>query len=1074
MSKSYLRKIAFEMSLEDAKNLIKKITSKKSVDGRTIKKFKNDLEKIKQYPKLEKYVDMLKSVLNVNAPTVKITSKHIKEGLKQFQPIVNTSDTYFITDIYGRQIECADFVEYKSPETTIKEIFNSDTQQIETIKLFTAPKFWAPYPYFCNRDQSNIAINKILKINKSNGKNIMFTHYMNGSSPDYTFKLAETTYNLTAKFSNTGNNKQTKKIKEQFIHIITSLIGSGDDVITGKLEASLDYSPEKYNHQLRNGNFNCVLDCIKAQKTKIDTNDERIINSLNEKYFESGVSFSDLIPISKILKIEIDVYSKLNSVIYSTKIKDYKRQIIKIQVENLDHATTYDELIKKSDKEVVYVNDVNEAYKNNKSNLLMFKSEGKDIKYFWDNTTLYKNKSCEDYDLNKYYINNKIELMNYQFENFNNLSSNNIYKNDDVELFKFINRSVHHVFETYFKENIDIIQKVDHGLDFGLDDISDDISSTHREIVDLSNYYAYDRNKHYVSFENNSYYKKHLIPASGKFNFYKVVEPLTETDLKELIKKAGFCQINNIEINNKCIGNLNYFIDNYIYPMPVIEWLMNNNFKFNIVAVAFNNWRQELIFTEEMKKTKEFYTKFIGCMSINNETTSYNLKCGSIIEYQDLKFREPQKVRYYDDNTSSIVIEEKNENVFNKSHISSYILSYAMIEILDKLTQIKYNDLIGVKVDCVIVKKPYDIFNLSNNYGDYKLEVKGEKDLSLTADFINFKSDDELIFNFEHILTNHKLFYKAINFISGMAGSGKTSRFYKKFTNQDERLNCVFGFPNNNLCGKFKNEGNDNIKAFTYHKIFNIGSFDEEYIASKYINVILDEATMIGCSNVEQIVKYAYENKINLFFVGDYSITEQKLYQMEPVNDKSFLDYNFDYSKCFYLPLKTNYRQGSDIPFTELLINGRGKTNNELLKNAIVSNMFKTIKYSEMINEYTLNDIIISPVINGGNVDARTTKINNNILDKHDVVNCKFDGPSMYLKKFYVNAEDIKLSKDEYLKNTKKFKMSYCLTSHLVQGLEYTTDKKIYVLKTKFFTNNQLYVILSRAKESKQIIFVEL
>ena len=28
--------------------------------------------------------------------------------------------------------------------------------------------------------------------------------------------------------------------------------------------------------------------------------------------------------------------------------------------------------------------------------------------------------------------------------------------------------------------------------------------------------------------------------------------------------------------------------------------------KFEIIAVAFNNWKQELIFTDEMKATKEF------------------------------------------------------------------------------------------------------------------------------------------------------------------------------------------------------------------------------------------------------------------------------------------------------------------------------------------------------------------------------------------------------------------------------------------------------------------------------------
>ncbi len=1151
--------------IANAKQLINNISSKKIIDGRTIKKLNNDLIKIKQLPKLQKYIELLnnvKKLADVSTSFFKLTYADIAklakvvndvkvERQKRIIVITPPESTYFITDQYNNQVELANFVTY-TPSTFSEGVtIDSVTGEygFET-RSDHNENYSTDYPRFTSRDSSNSVANKIFHNNKNNNKDVMVTFYgtyeeiSTGRSlfineeevmekeyvyvPDFTYTKYLDHYILNyvgyspdgnldspdARFHHIkyNNAKDLESLKGHLYFLVCKmLMSSGKEWISGIMETVDEIEPSEYDHRLRDGAFNCVLDCIRTQKTNFSQKDEIIINEFNDRYFKDGVAFSELSTITKKLAIEIEVYTKTNKKIYETKTKDLHRQIIKIQVENLDHACNYEELINKSDKEIVYVDNVDESFYKASSNLLMFKrglikrkiiDEKKDeerkrineknninepikdrfemvscIKYFWDNTTLYKNKECEDYDNGKYYINNKIDLMNTNFEDINNLSNNNLYKNDNVELFNFINNSVHHVNEKYYNENCQA-DKIDWGLDYGLEESEDDDENINNNLlVDLSKYHAYDRNKHYVSFDKNEYYIKHQVPASGKFNFYQINKELSQSEINELLTKAGFCQIKNIKIENKAINKLKYFIDGYIYSMPIIEWMINNNIKFDIVAVAFNNWKQELIFNEEMKTTKEFYTKFIGIMSINNEFIEYNMKCSSITEYKDLKFRDPDAVKRFDDKNNCIVIQEKNNNIYNKAHVSSYILSYAMIEILDKLTKIDYSDLIGVKVDCIITKKAYDnLFVISKLPGDYKMESKENKNLSNDYTFINPKNLIE--YKIEHVLTNNKLFYKNINFISGSAGSGKTSRFYKKFTNQDETIDTVFAFPNNNLCGKFKNEGHDNIKAYTYHKIFNIGidgdTFDKDYLSAKYINVILDEVTMIGACNIAKIIKEANFNKINLFFVGDYNITTKQIYQMNPVQDKSFLNYKFDYKKSFILNLKTNYRQGADIQFGELLNLARGETNDKVLKSALDSNMFKTIKYNEMIDQYKIDDIIITPFKNGGSESSQSIKINNVLLNKFDVVNCKFNGPHVFNNKLCVNSEDIRLSKEEYLKHEKNLNIAYCQTSHLVQGLEYDKEKIIYIIKERFFTENQLYVILSRAKQSNQIIFVDM
>jgi len=195
---------------------------------------------------------------------------------------------------------------------------------------------------------------------------------------------------------------------------------------------------------------------------------------------------------------------------------------------------------------------------------------------------------------------------------------------------------------------------------------------------------------------------------------------------------------------------------------------------------------------------------------------------------------------------------------------------------------------------------------------------------------------------------------------------------------------------------------------------------------------------------------------------------------MKPVNGESFL--NIKFNDYYSINLTQNYRQGFDIDFTNFLIKSRGQSNTKILSDAIASKMFKTINYNEMINNYDNSDVILTPYKEGGDIKERTDTINNLILNREgqEIVNCKMNRERKYENKLYVNAENIMIDKLTYLENKNRFNLSFAQTSHLVQGLEFEVNSKIYVLNTRFFTDNQLYVILSRAKIANQIIFVNI
>jgi hypothetical protein len=322
----------------------------------------------------------------------------------------------------------------------------------------------------------------------------------------------------------------------------------------------------------------------------------------------------------------------------------------------------------------------------------------------------------------------------------------------------------------------------------------------------------------------------------------------------------------------------------------------------------------------------------------------------------------------------------------------------------------------------------------------------------------------------------------------GGACFGKTTLFAS--TKYNERLdNFLVTFPNNELRSKFINENKadmQDIKTSTYHKAFKIRvgyDEDDEHIqstADKYNYAVNDESTMLGLSHFEKIIKIAKEEHIILIFAGDFDYYTKQLFQMPPIKDVSFLEYKFD-NDVYCIRLTKNHRQQSDLEFAQFLKDSRGKDNKEVLKNVTTSKLFK---FDNMIANYDSNtSIILSPYSeNGKQEKARTSYINKVLLEKLDVVNAKYSSNT----KHHCKNENVKLTKDEFTSSfktktikdkqfiTSPYDLAYALTSHLVQGCEYDENKTIYIINTDYFTDNQLYVLISRAKTSKQIIFINI
>ena len=928
--------------------------------------------------------------------------------------------------------------------------------------------------------------------------------------------------------------------------ICTIVKTSSPKQVTGVLSLIAPLPAEYYSQFLRESTTesNCFFNCIRSQVNKSKSKKlhnyvHPIIDELEKKYLTTGVPFNkdnvELQYIADRLKayLDITILSKLGAEIWTTRQADThnKKKNITMTLEKLNHVIDFVECTKTmKDKEIVYIDNLTNLYNTSKHTIMYREDEKKEIKYLWDETTIYKDAKTKDFDDGKYHINSVFDVEHDKFIAENELFNNVIYKNNNDELYNFVNSSVHHPSEMFFKtsqpievkqnkqvvavdkpvfKNITISTNTD--LDLDLDDeptyeiqqydANEDIINDLKDdnVLDLSDLYCYDKNKMYAAFQYHPYYQTHKMPASGKFNKYKVVNQLNDAEMKKLLTRTGFVQITNIKITNENIKRLNYFKNGCVYPMVMIQFLYDNNFKFDIIEVAINVWKQEIKFNDNCIKNK-FYTNIVGIMNITSETSEYNIKCSSIEDAKYLKYisqhmtQTESKCTKFNKKFNSLTIEEQRSVVSNRSHVASYIMGYAMLFVLDKLLIIPTDELAGIRVDCIMLTKDRnDIFNVDpSSVAGWKTEEKsGLKEIQKFATFTRFNPYKASTEN-DLILTTYKLNMEQVNVCSGAAGSGKTTLFLS--SKYGEKLdNTLVTFPSNEQRTKFTNENKEdmqNIDTSTYHKAFKIrvgyNDDDDEYVqstADQYNYVINDESTMLGLTHFDKMIKMAKEEHIILILAGDFDYETKQLFQMPPIKDVSFLEYKFD-NNVYSIKLTKNYRQQSDVEFGNFLTQSRGRSNDDILDDVNKSTLFKFDTFDNMINNYDPNtSIILSPYSEGGKQEkARTTYINKVLLEKLDIVNAKYSSNT----KHHCKNENIRLTKDEFTSSFKTktikdkqvtsspYNLAYALTSHLVQGCEYDESKTIYIINSKYFTECQLYVLMSRAKTSKQIIFINI
>ena len=747
------------------------------------------------------------------------------------------------------------------------------------------------------------------------------------------------------------------------------------------------------------------------------------IDKYIDKYLDSGVPENEIINICNDLQIDIDITLPLETDKNIIECKSDKKALKKFTFINTKfNHIEHDNLILKN-KFITTTIKEDEVYNLTNKDLYNMKKELDKKNEFY----IYKRNDTQITSLltlnGNYRCVNEYNEIVKNFEIETGLYYCKICDIEDKELSKFIRDGCHYNISLNFVDKINNDKKINH----------------------------IDMKKAYAAFKHCNYYDGFL----GK---------ITDFRKTNKIMGIGLYQIDNIDFSNveenikKILLKLNIYHNKFIYTSPELKFLEDNNIKFDIIAGAWGHSPLYFEFNKEMLNNKDnnvsYYAKWTGGINSYRMTDNYYLKSSDeyarILNYYSMC--DIHKNISYISETGEALVRIDKKNNYHLSHITSFILSYQRLNLIEQLLEIDYNDVIKINVDCIYYYNNENDINLKNVF-----RHKEFNNIHLTFcdnSFISTIEDKKYSrnYNYSNIEVNNNYRTK-INL--GCGGSGKTTKELR----DTGLIKKVFCPPSWKLARKKETEENVNVSVWYY-----ITTKDPEIlnkILKKYNVLIIDEVSMM----TEETKKFIMEKfkLCKIIFCGDLG------YQLPPFETKETKEKgliikemttnNIDVIEYF----NNNYRCKCPL-LLELLNKCRDMIKNEeplIYINNWIINFFKKnkkiIKKDNLIKYYDINDMILSST--------------NEIKDQYTEI---FKGKFIN-KKYYITSNNRYYSNGQIIISNEKIigvssDERYCYTTHSIQGE--TAYDKIFIDINKIFDERMFYTALSRAMYLDQIYLI--
>ena len=847
-------------------------------------------------------------------------------------------------------------------------------------------------------------------------------------------------------------------------------------VITQQTEITENQIVQKF----ADGESNClltpILEWVNVQLNNTDSkqknNYNSILNKINGKTLKSGVvkkgylhkyiygvpetEISDLVEdlgISIVVEYPFRTIKQKNWCCSKKPIKKFV--FTNTRYNHVEHLTTmsYEDL----ENDSMTQEEIDEQFntlKNSKT-YFIFGRTRYGISWIQTYDKIYKLESGFNNTVNEFCKNNN-------FEHFK------IDANKQKDLTKFINNGTH------FNCTVDFVP-IDNSL------LEKDNTIKHIDII-----------KAYSQFQECSYYDGFV----GSITDFREVDNFTQQGLYYIdALDLTRCNSKFIFYNNK----MNWVVDKNIYTKAELHFLKDMGASFNVRYGAYGI-KTDFKFNDEMLYNKEtiglvskpkrwnghthsydeakiidlkipYYAKFIGqCAMIN-----YKRKISMLGESKYFTaMKDDGNEIYYDDDLEEATILYKRQNVYHHKHISSQVLAYQRLNIMEQLMKMDSTKILRVCVDGIYYRD--HTFDINNIFQDKTSEMT-LRNLPCTDYLSNiFKEGESSISNIK--IGKKREFFKTEAIIGGGGNGKSTTEFVDK-----GHVRCLYLAPSWKLATNVDNTlkadmFNKDIDTSVYHRFLNM---EHAYGLQSKFNVILcDEASQLTEHTKRKLL--SIPNK-KIIFLGDIG------FQLEPViNDDeliniyckknpknvSFTDWKID---------EGHYEMNlNDLDNVQEYTNDYRATCPKL--RSIKKELRRIIEFGRKnkIDSTEMSLSYIKKMIPETDVREYYTQHDMILTSTHESIkkyNMQFDYIPKYLVK--ANTKYFKNGQIVFTKpNTQIAKYKNCdtdkthaFTIHAIQGETLGHNEKLYIDTEKIFSERMIYTAVSRARRLDQVFLIK-
>lgn len=649
-------------------------------------------------------------------------------------------------------------------------------------------------------------------------------------------------------------------------------------------------------------------------------------------------------------------------------------------------------------------------------------------------------------------------------------------------------------------------------------------------------HYGVNYNAH-CAFSNFHEYTTEHIEKSGKFTEYDMKEAYTQyeqykhyvgfpTYMTPTIKlenwtvdkcrdHVGYYLVKVVKItkkNTKLIMEDMGFIKNSEYVLTTPEILLFNEFgvkfEFILASYTFKTKHIDMVFFDgPMKKkiptqkfgkwiTQKPYAIWAGKLNRIQKTetrkTITNFDMAQVLSHQyksvtiNPRYNNKTNDEYSYDNVEC-KIEFDKKSVQWLGHIGGFITAYTRCIVLDSLLRVKYNQLIGFKLDGFIMKgKAQHIeadilergddnilwtnskkvkcnFNWGNGIYSPCLDAAEGYNTS-TYDLDNDRINNDANNIYKHSGLPQQLFNKRVSILQGPGGTGKSHAILN--TLRDTLYICASW----KLITE-KVQEYPGLRGITYHQLLGLGC--DSYIKTHRhpTRVFVDEITQIDKKIIARIIKALPHTQI--FLAGD--VDEFGYYQC------SFKEVQVikDFKDMEIIKFTKNYRCKDDEllkRLTELRhVMQNTKFNNTTIK-MFVRHAFKDRKITEEELKKTYDyktDWVLCSTTNKDNCKEKPqTTHYTEILTGEKYLCIRHERNHIYKK--------LAGEKNVYLKGdivcgpppNKRFEKRHAYTIHSFQGVTIKSPSRLFIDTNNIFDPRQLYTAISRVERLDQIYII--